>query len=67
MAMRGLLRLLICLIFNFIITLCPLLLLFLLLHYFLFTPFGIGGRWVTPSWSRDALRPSLPQGLLHGP
>jgi hypothetical protein len=51
MATRGLWRLLISFIFNFIITLCPLLLLLLLLHYFLFTPFNIGGRRVTSSWS----------------
>jgi hypothetical protein len=54
MAMRRLRGLLICFIFNFIIiTFSPLLL--LLLHYFFFTPFGIGGRRVTPSWSRAAL------------
>jgi hypothetical protein len=46
MAMRGLRRLLISLIFYFIITLCPLLLLLLLLYFF-FTPFGIGGRRIT--------------------
>jgi hypothetical protein len=63
MATRGLWRLLIWLIFNFIITLCPL----LLLLYFFFTPFGIGGRRVTPSWSRAALRAFLPQGFLHDP
>jgi hypothetical protein len=40
MVTRGLWGLLISLIFNFIITFCPLLLL-LLLHYFFFTPFGI--------------------------
>jgi hypothetical protein len=63
---RGLRGLLIRLIFNFIIiTLCPLLLLLLL--YFFFTPFGIGGRRVTPSWSRAALRAFLSQGFLHGP
>jgi hypothetical protein len=51
MATRRLRGLLICFIFNFIIiTFSPLLLL-LLLHYFFFTPFGIGGRRVTPSWS----------------
>jgi hypothetical protein len=65
MATRGLWGLLISLIFNFIITLCPLLLLLLL--YFFFTPFGIGGRRVTPSWSRAALRAFLPQAFLHGP
>jgi hypothetical protein len=65
MATRGLRGLLICLIFNFIIiTLCPLL---LFLLYFFFTPFGIGGRRVTPSWSKAALRAFLPQGFLHGP
>jgi hypothetical protein len=64
MATRGLRGLLICLIFNFIIiTLCPL----LLLLYFFFTPFGIGGRRVTPSWSKAALRAFLPQGFLHVP
>jgi hypothetical protein len=69
MATRRLRGLLICLIFNFIIiTLCPLLLLLLLLLlYFFFTPFGIGGRRVTPSWSRAALRAFLSQGFLHGP
>jgi hypothetical protein len=66
MATRGLWGLLISLIFNIIITLCPLLLL-LLLHYFFFTPFGIGGRRVTPSWSGATLRAFLPQGFLHGP
>jgi hypothetical protein len=67
MATRGFRRLLICVIFNFIIiTFSPFLLL-LLLHYFFFTPFGIGGRRVTPSWSRAALRAFLPQGFLHGP
>jgi hypothetical protein len=64
MATMGLRGLLICLFFNFIIiTLCPL----LLLLYFFFTPFGIGGRRVTPSWSKAALRAFLPQGFLHGP
>jgi hypothetical protein len=68
MATRRLRGLLIRLIFNFIIiTLCPLFLLLLLLHYFFFTPFGIGGRRVTPSWSRAALRAFLPQGFLNGP
>jgi hypothetical protein len=67
MASRRLRGLLIGLIFNFvIITFCPLFLL-LLLHYFFFTPFGIGGRRVTPSWSRAALQAFLPQGFLHGP
>jgi hypothetical protein len=65
MATRGLRGLLIRFIFNFIIiTLCPLL---LFLLYFFFTPFGIGGRRVTPSWSKAALRAFLPQGFLHGP
>jgi hypothetical protein len=50
MATRRLRGLLICFIFNFIIiTFGPLLL--LLLHYFFFTPFGIGGRRVNPSRS----------------
>jgi hypothetical protein len=67
MATRRLRGQLICFIFNFIIiTFCPLFLL-LLLHYFFFTPFGIGGRRVTPSWSGAALRAFLPQGFLHGP
>jgi hypothetical protein len=66
MATRRLRGLLICFIFNFIITFSPLFLL-LLLHYFFFTPFGIGGRRVTPSWSRAVLRAFLPQGFLHGP
>jgi hypothetical protein len=49
MTTRRLRGLLICFIFNFIIiTFRPFL---LLLHYFFFTPFGIGGRRVTPSWS----------------
>jgi hypothetical protein len=47
------------------ITLGPLLLLLLL--YFFFTPFGIGGRRVTSSLPRTALRSFLPQGLLHSP
>jgi hypothetical protein len=41
----------------YIITFGPFLLLFLL--YFLFTPFGIGGRRVTSSWPRAALRAPL--------
>jgi hypothetical protein len=58
MATRGLWRLLICLIFNFIIiTFCPLL---LLLLYFFFTPFGIGGRRVTSPWPRAALKSFVP-------
>jgi hypothetical protein len=65
MATRGLRGLLIRLIFNFIIiTLCPLL---LFLLYFFFNPFVIGGRRVTPSWSKAALRAFLPQGFVHGP
>jgi hypothetical protein len=65
MTRRRLGGLLISFILNFIIiTLRSLL---LLLHYFLFTPFGIGGRRITPSWSRAALRAFLPQGFLHGP
>jgi hypothetical protein len=67
MASRRLRGLLICFIFNFIITFSPLFLLLLLLYYFFFTPFGIGGRRITPSWSRAALRAFLPQGFLHGP
>jgi hypothetical protein len=67
MASRRLRGLLIGLIFNFIIiTFSPFFLL-LLLYYFLFTPFGIGGRRVTPSWSRVALRAFLPQVFLNGP
>jgi hypothetical protein len=67
MATRRLRGLLICFIFNLIIiTFSPLFLLFLL-YYFFFTPFGIGGRRVTPSWSRAALRAFLPQGFLHDP
>jgi hypothetical protein len=54
--LRGLL---ICFIFNLIIITFSSLFL-LLLHYFFFTPFGIGGRRVTPSWSRAALRAFLP-------
>jgi hypothetical protein len=66
MATRRLRGLLICFIFNFIIVaFSPFFLLLLL--YFFFTPFGIGGRRVTPSWSRAALRAFLPQGFLHGP
>jgi hypothetical protein len=50
MTTRRLGGLLISFIINFIIiTLRSLLL--LLLHYFFFTPFGIGGRRITPSWS----------------
>jgi hypothetical protein len=66
MASRRLRGLLISLIFNFIIiTFSPFFL--FLLHYIFFTPFGIGGRRVTPSWSRAALRAFLPQGFLHDP
>jgi hypothetical protein len=68
MSSRRLRGLLISLIFNFIIiTFSPFFLLLFLLHYFFFTPFGIGGRRVTPSRSRAALRAFLPQGFLHGP
>jgi hypothetical protein len=67
MATRRLRGLLICFIFNFIIVAFSPPFLLLLLHYFFFTPFGIGGRRVTPSWSRAALRAFLPQGFLHGP
>jgi hypothetical protein len=64
MTTRRLGGLLICFIFNLIIVaLCPL----LLFHNFLFTPFGIGGRRITPSWSRAALRAFFPQGFLHDP
>jgi hypothetical protein len=49
MATRRLGGLLISFIFNFIIITFRSLL--LLLHYFFFTPFGIGGRRVTPSRS----------------
>jgi hypothetical protein len=64
MTTRRLGGLLICFIFNLIIVaFCPL----LLLHYFLFTSFGIGGRRITPSWSRAVLRAFLPQGFLHNP
>jgi hypothetical protein len=54
--------LLIGVILLFIITLCPLLLL-----YFFFTSLGIGGRRVTPSCPGAALRTLLAQRLLHGP
>jgi hypothetical protein len=50
MTTRRLGGLLISFILNFIIITLRLLLL-LLLHYFFFTPFGIGGRRVTPSRS----------------
>jgi hypothetical protein len=56
MATRGLRRLLISLIFYFIIiTFSP----FLLLYLF-FTPFGIGGRRVSSPWPRAALRSFMP-------
>jgi hypothetical protein len=42
----------------YIITFCPFLL--LLLHYLFFTPFSIGGRRVTSSWPRAALRAPWP-------
>jgi hypothetical protein len=42
----------------------PLLLLFI---YLFFTPFDIGGRRITSSWPRTALRSFLSQGFLHGP
>jgi hypothetical protein len=60
MATRGLRRLLISLIFNFIIiTLSPFLFLLLLLYLF-FTPFGIGGRRVTSPWPTAALKSFMP-------
>jgi hypothetical protein len=65
MVERRLGWLLISVILLFTITLSPLLLLLLL--YLLFTSLGIGGRRVTPSWPRAALRTLLSQGLLHGP
>jgi hypothetical protein len=65
MATRRFRGLLIGFIFFFTtITLGPLL---LLLLYLFFTPFGIGGRRVTSSWPRTALRSLLSQGLLHVP
>jgi hypothetical protein len=67
MAARRLGGLLIGVIFLFTtITFDPLLLILLLL-YLLFTSLGIGGRRITPSWPRAALRSLLSQGLLHGP
>jgi hypothetical protein len=41
--------------------------LLLLLLYLFFTSLGIGGRRITPSWPRVALRSFLAQCLLHGP
>jgi hypothetical protein len=62
MAARRLRRLLIGVISFFItITLGPLLLLYLII-----TSLSIGGRRVTPSWPRAALRTLLAQCLLHG-
>jgi hypothetical protein len=65
MAVRRLRRLLIGVIFLLTITFCPFLLLLLL--YLFFTSLGIGGRRVTPSWPRAALRSFLTQSFLHGP
>jgi hypothetical protein len=56
MATRRFGGLLISFIFLITITLGPLL---LLLLYLFFTPFGIGGRRVTSSWPRAALRSFL--------
>jgi hypothetical protein len=53
-------------ILNFVIITFRLLFLLLLYNIF-FTPFGIGGRRITPSGSRAALRALLPQCFLHGP
>jgi hypothetical protein len=65
MATRRLRRLLIGFILLFTtVTLGPLL--FFLL-YLLFTPFSIGGRRVTSSWPRAALRAPLTKLLLHRP
>jgi hypothetical protein len=55
MATRRFGGLLISFIFLITITLGPL----LLLLYLFFTPFGIGGRRVTSSWPRAALRSFL--------
>jgi hypothetical protein len=64
MAARRLGGLLIGVIFFFItITLGPL----LLFLYLIITSLGIGGRRITPSWPRAALRSLLSQGLLHDP
>jgi hypothetical protein len=57
MATRRLRWLLIGVILLFTITFCPSLLLLLL--YLFFTSLGIGGRRVTPSWPRAALRAPL--------
>jgi hypothetical protein len=56
MATRRLRWLLICVILLFTITFCPFL---LLLLYLFFTPLDIGGRRVTSSWPRVALRAPL--------
>jgi hypothetical protein len=67
MAARRLGWVLISVILLFSVTLSPFLLLLLLL-YLLFTSLGIGGRRVTTSWPRAALRTLLlTQGLLHDP
>jgi hypothetical protein len=65
MATRRFRWLLICFILLCTVTFCPFL--FLLLLYLFFTPFGIGGRRITSSWPRAALRAPLAQLLLHGP
>jgi hypothetical protein len=66
MAARRLGWLLISVILLFSVTLSPFLLLLFL--YLLFTSLDIGGRRVTPSWPRAALRTLLlTQGLLHDP
>jgi hypothetical protein len=57
MATRRLRWLLICFILLYTVTFCPFL--FLLLLYLFFTPFGIGGRRITSSWPRAALRAPL--------
>jgi hypothetical protein len=70
MAMRRFRRLLIGFILLLTtITLGPLLLLLLLLLllYLFFTPFSIGGRRITSSWPRAALRAPLAKLLLHRP
>jgi hypothetical protein len=66
MTTRRLRGLLIGFILNFVIITFRLLLLLLFYNIF-FTPFGIGGRRVTPSGSCAALRTLMPQGFLHGP
>jgi hypothetical protein len=64
MATRRFRRLLIGFILLFTtITLGPL----LLFLYLFFTPFSIGRRRVTSSWSRAVLRASLAKLLLHRP